>query len=211
MIENNYKEDKENSFLYDTLEKIIYLPFENDVDAEFYIDKENIYHKENREKLEEVVLKYRKDFTDFIKNRYNYELSLDTESLIVLDIFIPELYNSEFFDDIKEINLLKKNLQKWVNYLGSYFLYYIKKSSRLNPNITYPIYDSYFVKDNEKIYPYLIAMQKISTNLSFENYDFFGELTAFILDEDFKYDQDYIKEVKEKNRALILNSYIRKN
>ena len=210
-LRNDLKNDLVYLFLYENIKDMVYKPFEDiDEETEFLFSKENIHVKENRDKLNKIVKDYNMKFQEIFEENYNFKLNYDDESLIIMDVFMPTIYKSKFFNDIDSMDILKENIEKWVNLLGSFFLFYIKKTTKQNPKITYPIYKSYFVKDGERIYPYSIAMQKISTDLSFDNYDFFGEIKSFIRDEDFKYDVDLIKDVKDKYRGLILRSYIKK-
>lgn len=197
-------------FLFDNIKEIIYKPYEFDEDSSLLFDKENIYSKENLEKLNNLILDYRKDFKLFINNYSNYKLEFNDESIIVLDLLLSDFYKGNFISELDNNELkIQKFISTWVGYLGSYLLFYLKKKTRIAPKILYPIYDSYFNFNGEKIFPYFIAMKKLSVDIELDFYEYLNELIAFINDEDFKINIDYIDEIKMKLRPYLVKWFLK--
>ncbi len=205
-MEDNYN----IHFLFDNIKETIYKPYEFDEDSSLLFDKENIYNKENLEKLNNLILDYRKEFKSFISDYSNYELKFDDKSVIVLDLLLSDFYKGNFINELENNELkIQKFISTWVGYLGSYLLFYIKKKTRISPKILYPIYDSYFNFNGEKIFPYFIAMKKLSVDIPLELYEYLNELIAFINDEDFKLNIDYIDEVKMELRPYLVKWFLK--
>lgn len=203
------KDDNNFYFLYDKIKQTIYKPYQFDEDSSQLFSKENIYNKENLEKLNDLILSYRKDFKSFVKDYSNYELKFDDKSIIILDLLLSDFYKASFIDDLDDDLKIQKFISTWVGYLGSYIMSYIKKKTRITPKIEYPIYDSYFNFDGEKVFPYFIAMKKISVDMPINFYEYLNELVAFVVDEDFKINDDYVDEIKTELRPFLVKWFLK--
>jgi len=204
------REDSNVYFLFDNIKNTIYKPYEFDEDSSLLFNKENIYSKDNLEKLNELILNYRKEFKSFIEEYSNYSLEFDDKSVIILDLMLSDFYKGNFIIDLDNSELkIQKFISTWIGYLGSYLLYYLKKKTRVSPKIQYPVYDSYFDINGEKIFPYFIAMKKLSVDVSINFYEYLNELIAYINDEDFKVNNDYVDEIKVELRPFLVKWFLK--
>jgi len=204
------KEDNDLCFLYDNIKETVAKPYEYDEDSLLLFSKENIYKKENIEKLNELVLTDRKNFKEFVKESSNFDLNFDERSIIIIDLLFSDFYKGNFIDELDGDELkIQKFISIWVAYIGSYLLSYIKKKTRTSPKIVYPLHDSYFKFNGEKVYPFFIAMKKISIDENINLYEYVSELIAYVTDEDFKVNPDYIDEVKIELRPYLVKWFLK--
>ncbi len=204
------KNQENINFLYENIKETIYSPYKIDEDSELFFSPENIYNKENTKKLNDIILNYKKGLINFIQENSGYNLNFDDKSIIFLDLFLSDFYKMNFISNLKGDSLkIQQFITKWVGYLGSYLMFYIKKQLRTNPKIQYPIYDSYFYINKEKIFPYFIAMKKLSIDQSIAFYEYLNELFAYVKDEDFKLNKDYVDEIKAELKPNLLKWFIK--
>ena len=203
------KDNDKIFFLFDNIKETIYKPYKYDEDSALYFDKENIYNKENLEKLNNIILNYRKEFKSYILKNSDYELGFDDKSMIIIDLLLSDFYKENFISELENELEIQKFISTWVGYLGSYLLYFIKKRTRRAPKILYPIYDSYFKFENEKVFPYFIAMKKLSFDENISIYEYVNDLISYINNEDFKVNVDYVDEVKRELRPHLVKWFLK--
>ena len=197
-------------FLYDKIKMIVTKPYVGDEENLMLFSKENIYKKENLERLNDLILDYRHELKGFVKENSNYDLNFDERSIILIDLLFSDFYKENFINELNNNELeIQKFISTWVGYIGSYLLSYIKKKTRVAPKILYPIHDSYFIFNDEKIYPFFIAMKKISVDENINLYEYINELIAYVTDEDFKISPDYIDEVKIELRPYLVKWFLK--
>ena len=121
-----------------------------------------------------------------------------------------DFYKENFINELEDNELkIQKFITTWVAYIGSYLLSYIKKKTRVAPKILYPIHDSYFDFNGEKVFPFFIAMKKISLDENINLYEYVSELVAYVTDEDFKISKEYIDEVKIELRPYLVQWFLK--
>ncbi len=181
-------------FHFTTILDQVFKPIENKDISDTFLAKENIFARENYQKINDWISDYKVNFIDFIKKSSGYQLNFDEESLIVLDIFLSDDKIEEWINNLQSEYEIHKFLFEWVGYIGSFFLFYLKKHLRIPPKVEYPLHKTYFSVNGLKIEPFILAMKKISRDENFSIYEYISE----ILQEDFKADKDYIEDVKNR-------------
>lgn len=206
---NNPENAKYKFIMFDGVLNV-FNSFEDEDESSSILDKDNIFAKENFEKVLEIISNYKNKFNQFIEKKSEYKMQFNEESLIAIDSMITSDWIFEEIKTIEGDKDINKFLFDIATGIGAFLLLYLKKKLRMPPKIEYPIHKSYFVKGNKTIRPFFIAMQKISIDKNITLYEYLGDLIASLNDDDFKADEDFIEEIKYQLRPFLVKWTINK-
>lgn len=183
-------------FYFSTILEEFFDPLEEEELAESFLSKKNIFAKENKELLNEWLQNYRTEFKNELKEHANYELDYSDRSLIMLDLLLSQSYIDRMIPTFESPYEIQRYFTKWVGYLGTYIMIYLKKKLHITPKIEYPLHTSSLQKNHQNIYPFILAIRKLSLDEHFSLYEYLGDIVADLSKEDYKIDYDYLDEQK---------------